>query len=469
MVRRPWWDEYFEVTKRGSTFWTEVLGGLTTFLVSAYIIFVNPAILSFSGIKDLQPLGVPFGPALAVTCLTAGVMTLVMALYAKYPFMMAPGMGLNAVVAYTLIVQMKLTWQEAMGVILLEGVFITVLVLTGFRQAVMEAIPMSLKRSIAVGIGLFIAFIGFVNCGFVVLGVPSAPVALGKVATPMMAVAVVGFLAMAGLEARKVKGSLLWGILFSTVFAIALNSWLGGTVYADLPGVAVVPSQWVSTPDFSNLGQGLNLGVFAKVGLVSALLTIFSIGLSDFFDTMGTLVGVGEQAGFLSDRDNYPPSATWRLLLTDSLGAVFGGFAGASSNTTYIESGAGVSEGARTGLASVVTGVLFLLCMVLAPVAGVIPPQATGPALIIVGWIMLRANISEIVKSIPADPGDAIVEGLPILMTMLVMPITYSITNGIGVGFVTYVVLKTFKGQARQVHWMMWLVSAAFVLYFITR
>jgi len=236
-----------------------------------------------------------------------------------------------------------------------------------------------------------------------------------------------------------------------------------------LPGVAVVPSQWVSTPDFSNLGQGLNLGVFAKVGLVSALLTIFSIGLSDFFDTMGTLVGVGEQAGFLSDRDNYPPSATWRLLLTDSLGAVFGGFAGASSNTTYIESGAGVSEGARTGLASVVTGVLFLLCMVLAPVAGVIPPQATGPALIIVGWIMLRANISEIVKSIPADPGDAIVEGLPILMTMLVMPITYSITNGIGVGFVTYVVLKTFKGQARQVHWMMWLVSAAFVLYFITR
>jgi AGZA family xanthine/uracil permease-like MFS transporter len=346
---------------------------------------------------------------------------------------------------------------------------ITILVLTGFRQAVMEAIPMVLKRSIAVGIGLFILFIGLVDVGFVVLGVPGAPVSLGKLATPAMAVAVFALVVTAWMEAKKIKGSLLWGILLSTIFAILINAWTKGAAYAGSPGVAVLPATWLSMPNFSNFGQGLNFGVFGKIGFLGAVLAIFSIMLSDFFDTLGTLVGVGEQAGFLSDNGNYPPDATKRLLLVDSLGAAFGGFAGASSNTTYIESGAGVSEGGRTGLASVVTGLLFLFCMVLAPVAGIIPPQATGPALVIVGLVMFRANIKEIVKDIPEDRGEAMVILLPMLLTMLVMPFTYSITNGIGAGFVAYTVLKLLTGKAREVHWMLWLSSAAFVLYFVTR
>lgn len=459
-------DRFFGISAAGSTVKREVLAGITTFLVSAYIIFVNPAILSFSGIKDLQGLGVPFMAAMAATCLVAGVMTLTMGLYARYPFMMAPGMGLNAVVAFQLIVGMKLTWQEAMGVIVLEGLVILALVLLGFRQAVMEAIPMSLKRSIAVGIGFFIAFIGLVDCGFVVLGVPGAPVALGKMATPLMAVAIFGLLVTAALEVLKVRGSLLWGILLSTGLAIAINYYTAGAAFATSPGVAVIPKSFVSWPDLSTLGQGLNFGVFAKVGVLGALLAIFSICLSDFFDTLGTLVGVGEQAGFLKKNGNYPSSDLTRLLVVDSVGAALGGVAGSSTATTYIESGAGVAAGGRTGLTSVVTGILFLACMFLAPVAGIVPAQATGPALVIVGFIMFRANILEIVRSIPDDPGMAVAEGLPILLTVLVMPFTYSITNGIGVGFVSYVFLKLIGGKAREVHWLMWLVSFAFVSYF---
>jgi AGZA family xanthine/uracil permease-like MFS transporter len=263
-------DRFFEISKRGSTYKREILAGLTTFLVGAYIIFVNPTVLSLTGLPGLQGKGGPFIPLVAATCLTAGVMTLLMGLYGKYPLMMAPGMGLNAFVAYSLVATGKLTYGEAMGVILLEGVAITILVLTGLRQALMNAIPLRLKLSIGVGIGLFIALIGFVDAGFVKVGVASTPLSLGSLAQGSVAVAVFGLLLMAMLQVKKVKGSLLIGILATTVFAIVLNALTGGQTFASVPGVAVVPTKVVELPDFSTLGLGLNVGVFAKVGVLAA-------------------------------------------------------------------------------------------------------------------------------------------------------------------------------------------------------
>lgn len=453
-------DRYFGISARGSTLNTEVVAGITTFMVAAYIIFVNPSILSAGGL--------PFPATLTVTCLTAGILTLAMGVFARYPFMMAPGLGLNAVVAFQLVQGMGLTWQAAMGVILLEGVIITVLVLTGFRAAVMHAIPMRLKRSIAVGIGLFIALIGLVNGGLVQMsGNPAAPVTLGNLATGTFLVTLFGLVVTGGLEARRVRGSLLIGILATTIFAIVVNAVYGGALY-QIPGMAVLPATILGFPDFSTFGAGLNFGVFAQAGLIAAVLAIFSIMLADFFDTMGTIIGIGEQAGFVDQKGEYPKDGLRNLLVVDSLGAVFGGLASSSSNTTYIESAAGVSEGGRTGFASVVTGVLFLLAMFLAPIAGVIPPQATAAALVIVGYLMFVGNIRDIVQDLPGlDKGEQLVEGLPALLAMFVMPATYSITNGIGAGFVAYTVLKVIRGKASEVHWMMWVASIAFAIYFI--
>lgn len=453
-------DDYFEISARGSNLGTEVVAGITTFMVAAYIIFVNPSILSAAGL--------PFGPLLTLTALTAGILTLAMGIFAKYPFMIAPGMGLNAVVAFQLVQGMGLSPAAAMGVIFIEGVIIAVLVLTGFREAVMDAIPMRLKQSIGVGIGLFIAIIGLVNGGIVVMsGNPSAPIALGNLATGTFLVTLFGLVVTTGLEARKVKGSLLIGILVTTIFAILLNTAYGGVLY-EVPGMAVVPAAIFGAPDFSLLGLGLNVAVFAQVGALAAVLAIFSIMLADFFDTMGTVIGIGEQAGWLDEKGEFPPGHLRKLLFIDSLGAALGGAAGSSSNTTFIESAAGVSEGGRTGFASVVTGVLFLAAMFLTPIAGVIPPQATAAALVIIGYLMFAGNIRGIVQDLgQMDRGDAFVEGMPAMLTLFIMPATYSITNGIGAGFVAYTVLKAIQGKAREVHWMMWLASVAFAIYFI--
>lgn len=461
-----WAQEFFKVRERGSTLRTEVLAGVTTFMVSAYIIFVNPAILSFAGIPDLQGLGVPFAPALAVTCLITALLTFVYGVWAKYPYLIAPGMGLNAVVAFQLILGESLAWQEAMAVIMLEGVAILILVLTGFREAVMQAIPMSLKKAIGVGIGLFILIIGAVNGGLIKMsGVPSAPLALGDYTSIPVLVTFIGLAITIGLFVRKVKGALLLGILLTTVIAILLNGLSGWAAYT-LPGVAVVPTQVVNLPDFSNIGapfasvggQVAILGLFAKLGVLAAVLTIFSIMLSDFFDTMGTIVGIGSEAGFLNERGEYPRGDLRRILTIDSLGAALGGLFGSSSATTYIESAAGVSEGGRTGLASVVTAALFAGAIFFAPLAGVIPPQATAPALILVGLFMC-AVIGDI------NWRDA-EEALPALATVTLMPFSYSITNGIGWGFILFTFIKLIRGKANEVHWMMWLASAAFVVYF---
>jgi len=435
---------------------TEVRAGATTFMVMAYIIFVNPLILGFAGVPGLEGKGLPFAPTLTVTCLTAGLLSIAMGLFARYPFALAPGMGLNAVVAFELVAGRGLTWPQAMTVVFCEGLVITVLVLTRFREAMLVAVPIELKRAIGVGIGLFIAFIGFFTAGFVVK--PAAgplPVGLGTLKGLPIVVFVLGFLLTAVLLARRVRGALLIGIVATTLLAIALNGLFAGFQGFATPGAAQLPRALVQAPDFSTFGR-LDFGFFARLGTMAALLAIFSIMLADFFDTMGTIIGVGEQGGFL-DRDGRLPRAN-RVLLVDSLGAMFGGLANASSNTTYIESAAGVAEGARTGIASIVVGVLFLLSMFFAPLASVIPAQATAPALILVGLLMMT-----IAREITWDNHE---EAIPAFVTMMVMPFTWSITNGIGAGFVSYAAIKLLGGRGRGVHWMVYVASVAFVIYF---
>src|SRR5712692_8264424 len=413
-------------------------------MVMAYIIFVNPAILSFAGIPPLQGQGPSFAATQAATCLVAGAMSIAMGLATNYPLAIASGMGINAVVAFQLVAALKLPWTAAMGVVLVEGLAITVLVLTGFREAIMHAIPVALKRAIGVG-----------AAGIVKPGPPGVPVTLGDLTAAPVAVALFGLLLTLWLTARQFTGALLVGILVSTALAIAVNASTGGSAFP-LPGQAVWPAALVARPDFSSLGAGFDFSVFARLGLITALVTIFALMLSDFFDTMGTVIGIGGEAGWLT-RDGRLPRLN-RVLVVDSLGAVAGGAAGASSATTYIESAAGVAAGARTGLASVVTGAGFLLALFFAPVAGVVPAQATAPALIVVGYLMSR-----LVREIPFGDFE---EGFPALLTLTMMAFTYSITNGIGAGFVSYCFIKLVRGSGREVAPMMYAAALAFVIYF---
>jgi len=448
-------ERCFGLARAGASVGSEVRGGLTTFMVMAYIIFVNPAILGFAGIPALQGQGPPFAATQAATCLVAGVMTITMGLVANYPLALASGMGLNAAVAYQLVAGMKLPWQAAMGVILLEGAVITVLVISGLREAIMQAIPTSLKRAIGVGIGLFVLFIGLNAAGIVKSGPPGVPMTLGVLTSAPVAVALFGLLLMLWFQSRGMTGGLLLGILATTVLAMIVNAWTAGRAFP-LPGQAVIPASFVAWPDFSSLGAGFDFSVFARVGAITAVVTIFSIMLSDFFDTMGTVIGVGAEGGWLTREGTLPRLN--RVLLVDSVAAMAGGAAGASSATTFVESAAGVAAGARTGLASVVTGVCFLLALFLAPLAGIVPAQATAPALILVGFLM-----TALVRDIPF--GD-LEEGFPALLTVTLMPFTYSITDGIGAGFLSYCLIKLLRGKGGEVHGMMYGAAVAFVIYF---
>jgi adenine/guanine/hypoxanthine permease len=454
-------DRFFHISERGSSVRTELIAGAATWLTMAYILFVNPTILGFLGIPDLQSKGLPFDQVLTVTALTAGVMTILMGVIGKYPFAIAAGLGLNAFVAFTLVVTVGLTYPEAMGVIVIEGLVITVLVLTGFREAVLNAIPMDLKRAIGIGIGLFIAFIGLVNAGIVVHPASGNPiVSLNPDLTSLRILTfAIGLAVTAGLVARKMKGALLVGILFTTVVAIVINEvWGDSQIWAAVgPDVGQIPSKIVSTPDFSLFGQFSITGVFDAVPFLTAIALILSVMLSDFFDTMGTVVGIAGEAGML-DKEGKLPGIN-RVLLVDSLAAAAGGATSSSSNTTYIESAAGVSEGGRTGLTAVVVGVLFLLALFLSPLAGVIPPEATAPVLVLVGYFMMT-----IVKDINwADPGI----GIPALLTVGMMPFTFSITNGVGAGFIAYTVIAAARGKWRDIHPLMVVVSGVFVWYFV--
>ncbi len=441
-------DRYFRISERGSTVRTEILAGITTWLTMAYILFVNPQILGLDGA------GLPFPAALTATALCAGVMTIAMGVIGRYPFALAAGLGLNAFVAFTLVLGNGLSFPQAMGVIVAEGVLITILVLTGVRTMILEAIPMDLKRAIGIGIGAFIALIGLINAG-VVTNQGATPLALApELTTWKIFVFAIGFSISAVLVARRTRGALLIGIVASTVIAIVANELNDAAIWAN--GIATVPNDVVEMPDFSIIGD-FSFGFVEALGWATALAAVISVMLSDFFDTMGTVIGIGGEAKLL-DRDGKLPGIK-RVLLIDSLAAAAGGVTSSSSNTTYIESASGVSDGGRTGLASVVTGVLFLAAMFFSPVAGVIPPEATAPALVLVGYFMMT-----MVKDIDwADPGI----GIPALLTVVMMPFTYSITNGVGAGFVSYVVIAVLRGRWRDVHPLLYVVAGIFTWYFI--
>jgi AGZA family xanthine/uracil permease-like MFS transporter len=450
-------SSYFRLAERSTSVGTEVRAGVTTFMVMAYIIFVNPSILSTGPLDGLGP---PFLPTVVATALAAGILTIAMGLVSNYPFALAAGLGLNAVVAFQLILGRGFRWEEAMAVIVWEGIIITILVLTGLREAIMHAIPLSLKRAIAVGIGLFILFIGLVNGGFVQAG-EGTPVTIGSLTTPAFLTFVIGLAIALALLALRVKAALLISIVVATIVAVVLRSVFGDAAGFG-PGQAVLPEQYLfdfSADNFSTLFAPLafmlSIWTNPEIGVITVALVIFTLMLSDFFDTMGTVVGISEEAGFVDENGRLP--GIRNVLLVDSIAAAVGGLFSTSSNTTYIESAAGVSEGGRTGLTSVVVGLLFLAAILIAPIAGIVPAQATAAALVVVGYLMFR-NIKDI------EWGE-IDDVFPALATMIVMPLTYSITDGIAAGFITFTFLKVVRGRASEIHPLMWLTSLAFVLY----
>ncbi|EMQ96940.1 NCS2 family permease [Paeniglutamicibacter gangotriensis] len=462
-------DRYFKVTERGSNYAREIRGGFATFFAMSYIVVLNPLILA-----GADSTGAELGATrvAAVTALVAGIMTILMGAWARHPFAMAAGLGVNAFIAVTVAANPGLTWPDVMGLVIISGVTMLVLVLTGFRTAVFNAVPSSLKTAIVVGIGMFIALIGLVNAGFV-RRIPDAagttvPVGLGFEGTlngwPIL-VFIVGLLLTVALVVRKTKGAILIGIVVSAVLANILEavfdigpSFDAATGTPNPQGWSLVaPSMpdW-ALPDLSLIGQANVFGAFQNMGVTAALLLAFVILLSIFFDAMGTMVGLANEAGSV-DKDGNIPDVD-KVLLVDALGAVVGGGASASSSQIYVESGAGIGEGARTGLASIVTGVLFLAAMFLTPLIHLVPFEAVAPALVVVGFMM----ISHVSKIDWNDWGVAI----PAFLTFVLMPFTYSIANGIGAGFVTFVFIRAIQGRAREVHPLMWVVAGAFVLFF---
>jgi len=426
-------ERLFGLKAAGTSVRVEIVAGLTTFMTMAYIIFVNPVILSAGG------LGPPKAATAAATCVAAAIPTIAMGLWSNYPFALASGMGLNAALA-GLITAEGVPWQTAMGVVFIEGTIVAILVLTRVREAVMMAIPMELKRAIGVGIGLLIAFLGMQHAGWIVR--PEGPeplVTFGSFRAPATAVATLGLLITLVLMAWKVRGAILIGI-FAT------------TAVAALAGLAPKPPALLGTPDFSTFGRVDVIGAL-KYGLWPA---IFAFMITDFFDTMGTVIGVGEQAGLLTPDGRLPRLRT--VLLVDALAAVWGSISSASSVTTYVESAAGVGEGGRTGLTSVVVGILFLLSLVFTPLVSAVPEVGTAPALIVVGFLMMS-----VIRDIRFDNLE---ESFPAFLTMMVVPFTLSISRGVGYGFIAYTLIKLFRGKRHEVHPLMYIVSAVFAISF---
>jgi len=457
-------DRYFEISQRGSNFDREIRGGLASFFAMSYIVGLNPLIL---GGADGNGDVLGGARVAAVTALVAGVLTIIMGAWSKYPFALATGLGVNAFIAVTVASNPGLSWPDVMGLVVLSGITMFILVLTGFRTAVFKAVPASLKTAIVVGIGMFIALIGLVNAGFVrrvpdVAGT-TVPVGLGfdgKLMGWPTLVFVFGLVLTIALVVRKVKGAILIGIVAATVLALIVEAVARpGSQGEGVPTgwSLVTPSlpDW-SAPDLSIIGQANLFGAFGNLGVTAASLLAFAILLSIFFDAMGTMVGLANEAG-LTDKDGNIPRVD-RVLLVDAAGAIVGGGASVSSNQIYVESGAGIGEGARTGLASIVTGLLFVVAMFFTPLIYLVPFEAVAPALVVVGFMMV-GQVGQIDWS---DWGLAI----PSFLTFTLMPFTYSIANGLGAGFIAYVLIRAVQGRAKDIHPLMWGVAGAFVLYF---
>ena len=452
-------DRYFEITARGSTIGREVRGGLVTFVAMAYIVILNPIILS-SGV-DINGDSLPFAAVSAVTALTAGVMTILFGLVTRLLFAFAAGLGINAFLAFSVVGQV--TWPEAMAIVVINGLLIVLLAVTGLRRMIFDAVPVELKLAITVGIGLFIAFIGFVNAGFVTAtGAASPPVGLGiggSVGTVPTLLFVFTLILTGILVARKVRGGLLIGLVSGTVLAVIVEAlWpLGAAV--DNPGgwgltVPTLSGTPFSVPDLSLIGA-VSFD-FGRVGVVTLIMLVFTLLFTNFFDAMGTFTGLSREAGLADAQGNFPRLKS--ALVVEGVGAVAGGLTSSSSNTVFIESGAGIGEGARTGLANIVTGGVFLLAMFFTPLTQIVPTEVAAAALVIVGAMMMSQ-----ITHIKLTDFNVM---LPVFLTITVMPMTYSIANGIGAGFVSWVIINALSGKSRQVHWLLWVVAAGFVVYF---
>ncbi|GAA3706964.1 NCS2 family permease [Zhihengliuella alba] len=460
-------DAFFEISRRGSTLTREFRGGAVTFFTMAYIVILNPLIMGgFS--PENAPVDVAGGwlPAAqvgAVTGLTAGVMTIAFGLIANLPFGLAAGLGINSFLAVSVI--QDVTWPEAMGLVVINGVLIVLFGVTGARTAIFRAVPKELKAAITVGIGLFIAFIGFVDSGFVSATDGGPPVQLGtdgSISSVPTLVFVAGLLLMGVLVARRVQGGLLIGIVATTALAAVAEAVLRlGPGGADNPGgwhlnTPVLTGQPMSLPDLTLVGEFDLFGSFSRVGALAAVMLVFTLVFTNFFDAMGTMTGLAKSSGLAYKDGTFPRLKA--AFVVEGIGAVAGGATSGSSNTVYIDSAAGIGEGARTGLASVVTGVLFLGSMFFTPLTSVVPIEVAAAALVVVGAMMM-AQIKEIgFKKFSV--------ALPAFLTIVTMPLSYSIANGIGVGFISFAVISAASGRARKVHPLMWVVSAGFLVYF---
>lgn len=459
-------DRYFHISARGSSIGAEIRGGLAAFFAMSYIVVLNPLIIGTGQDASGTVLGVP--QVAAVTALIAGVMTIIMGVVAKQPFAMAAGLGVNALLASTIATTPNLTWADIMGLVVWAGVIMTILVLTGFRTAVFNAVPESLKTAIVVGIGFFIAFIGLVDAG-IIRRMPDAagttvPVSFGVgghlLGWPTL-VFLFGLFLTIALFIRNVPGAILIGVVASTILAIALEAifHIGGSK-TNLTGwslnVPAFTGESSALPDFSLIGSANLFGAFGHVGAMGASLLVFAILLSVFFDAMGVSVGLASEAGTI-DKDGNIEHID-RVLLVDAIGSVAGGGASGSANQILVESATGIGAGARTGFANVITGALFIAAIFLSPLVTIVPFEAVAPALVVVGFLMIR-------QAVHIDWADWGL-GIPAFLTIIFMPLSYSIANGIGAGFVAYTFIRLVQGRGKEVHWLMYLVSAAFVVFF---
>lgn len=433
-VGSSFWERTFRLQENKTSVRTEITAGVTTFMTMAYIIFVNPSIV--------QATGMPFNAVLYATVFSTAVATLLMAFLANYPFALAPGMGLNAYFTYSVVLGMGVPWQTALGAVFISGVVFLILTLTKVREMIIDAVPDSLKSAIGAGIGLFIALIGLRNAG-VIVDNPATLVGLGNMKDISVILALAGLVITAAFMALRVRGAILWGILVTTLIGIPLK-------------ITEMPTGLIQFPNFAEWGP-----VLFKLDIQGALALgfldiVFAFLFVDMFDTVGTLIGVSKQGGFLNKEGKLERANS--ALLSDSIGTMLGSFFGTPTVTSYIESAAGVAAGGRTGLTGVTVAVCFLLSLFFLPIIGIVPAAATAPALVIVGSLMIR-------QALGVD-WDHPSEAIPAFVTMIAMPFTYSIATGIALGFILYPLVKILSGKANKVHWLVYVLAVLFILRF---